>query len=252
MQPIKTYAFPRGGCGDGFLGQNELCDDGNVQDNDGCSANCQSDEKCGNRIVDRAVGEECDGPPPDPMQTCSADCKLDGCGNRIVEVDIGEVCDDGNRKSGDGCSSDCKSNETCGNGVMDINEECDIGISGPPGMPGISTAVCDADCTLPMCGDGFFNPFFIFEDPDTGIERQEECDTDGDSPICDADCTIPICGDGYTNRAIDRDGIAVEECDNGTDNSDVLPDACRQTRCRLPFCGDDVKRYGRGMRQRCR
>lgn len=39
------------------------------------------------------------------------------------------------------------------------------------------------------------------------------------------------CGNGQ------REGL--EECDNGTSNSDTLPDKCR-TDCRLPYCGDGV------------
>src|SRR3954470_5102008 len=37
--------------------ENEVCDDGNVLDGDGCSANCRSDETCGNGKVDTTVGE---------------------------------------------------------------------------------------------------------------------------------------------------------------------------------------------------
>jgi len=42
---------------------------------------------------------------------------------------------------------------------------------------------------------------------------------------------IVICGDGHIE--------GIEECDNGTDNSDLQPDACR-TNCVLPACGDGV------------
>jgi len=43
--------------------------------------------------------------------------------------------------------------------------------------------------------------------------------------------TSAVCGDG--NLA------GVEQCDDGADNDDTRPDACR-TSCRLPFCGDGV------------
>lgn len=61
-------------CGDGFESEGEICDDANSIDGDGCSAQCRSNETCGNNIVDVAVGEN---------------------------------CDDGNFLSGDGCSSRC-------------------------------------------------------------------------------------------------------------------------------------------------
>ena len=47
-------------CGDGRVDFNEICDDGNAMAGDGCSADCLSDETCGNGVVDQAVGEECD------------------------------------------------------------------------------------------------------------------------------------------------------------------------------------------------
>lgn len=59
-------------CGDGFLDPGEQCDDGNIQDEDGCSAICQLESQCGDGIRD-----------------------------------AGETCDDGNRGNGDGCSSVC-------------------------------------------------------------------------------------------------------------------------------------------------
>src|SRR5262252_7744578 len=70
-----------GVCGDAKLDPGEVCDDGNNVDGDGCSADCKSDETCGNGIVDVAKGE---------------------------------LCDDGNTVGGDACSADCKSDESCG------------------------------------------------------------------------------------------------------------------------------------------
>ena len=41
-------------CGNGLLDVYELCDDGNNRSGDGCSADCRSDETCGNAIADFA------------------------------------------------------------------------------------------------------------------------------------------------------------------------------------------------------
>jgi cysteine-rich repeat protein len=61
------------------------------------------------------------------------------CGNGVVEVT--EQCDDGNTVSCDGCSSTCKI-ERCGNRVVDCHEQCDDGaLNGQPGDP------CSARCT---------------------------------------------------------------------------------------------------------
>jgi cysteine-rich repeat protein len=115
-------------CGDGMIDPDETCDDGNRASGDGCSADCLSDETCGNGVLDSAVGEACDDGNTAGGDGCSADCQSDEtCGNSTL--DPGEICDDGNRRAGDGCSGDCRSDETCGNGVVDrvTGEDCDDG-----------------------------------------------------------------------------------------------------------------------------
>jgi cysteine-rich repeat protein len=91
-----------GACGDGLVDLDEECDDGNLQDGDGCSSECLLEE-CGNGTLD--VGEECDDGNSTDCDGCSASCKLEECGNGRVECD--EECDDGNTTDGDGCSSTC-------------------------------------------------------------------------------------------------------------------------------------------------
>src|SRR5262245_57403545 len=49
-------------CGNATMDPGEVCDDGNTIDGDGCSADCKSNETCGNGRVDRTVGEVCDTP----------------------------------------------------------------------------------------------------------------------------------------------------------------------------------------------
>jgi len=120
-------------CGDGVVDHDEVCDDGNTVSGDGCSADCKSDETCGNGIVDVAAGE---------------------------------TCDDGNTVGGDGCSANCQSNETCGNNVVDPGEDCDSG--------NVFTATCNPDCTKPRCGDGELN-----------MPAGESCD-DGNTTDTDA------------------------------------------------------------------
>src|SRR4029079_16282591 len=68
------------GCGNGVIRAPEVCDDGNRLHGDGCSADCLSNETCGNGVIDSVKGE---------------------------------ACDDGNTVSGDGCQANCAS-PTCG------------------------------------------------------------------------------------------------------------------------------------------
>jgi cysteine-rich repeat protein len=92
-------------CGDEVVDSGEQCDDGNNAGGDGCSADCLSDEQCGNGVVDASLGEECDDGNVDGGDGCGPQCTVEQCGNGIVDADEG--CDDGNFLSHDGCSSGC-------------------------------------------------------------------------------------------------------------------------------------------------
>ena len=79
-------------CGNGVLDDGELCDDGNKNAGDGCSAICQI-----------PAGWTCSGTP--------STCTMAGvCGDGMLGSS--ETCDDGNKTDGDGCSGDCKKIDT--------------------------------------------------------------------------------------------------------------------------------------------
>ncbi len=167
LMSCASGAPPR--CGDGYLGEDEVCDDGNNSDGDGCSADCGSQEICGNGLVDDAAGEVCDDGNTVSGDGCNETCRSDEtCGNGVVDddeecddgnvmagdgcsplcvtevcgdgmVDPGEVCDDGNEIDGDGCSANCLSDETCGNDIVDGGETCDDGNN-------VSGDGCSEDC----------------------------------------------------------------------------------------------------------
>ena len=63
----------------------------------------------------------------------------------------------------------------------------------------------------------------------------------GCQPSClfsyDACVANPVCGNGILEPSVDPNHT--EECDDGAQNSDVLPDACR-TNCKRSSCGDGV------------
>ncbi|MCA9610390.1 MAG: DUF4215 domain-containing protein [Myxococcales bacterium] len=211
------------GCGDGTVDRmSETCDDGNTVDGDGCSADCQSDETCGNGITDAAAGELCDDGNTEDGDNCRSDCLSDyACGNGVVD-DIAsggstdEVCDDGNMLNGDGCSADCLSDESCGNGVVDLaaGEVCDDGNT-------VDGDDCSADCSVSLlCGNGT-------------LDGVEECDdgntTDGDG--CSGTCLVEGCGNGRLD--------AGEDCDDGdSDDTNGCTTACSFTCSADSDCAD--------------
>ncbi|HEY5924927.1 MAG TPA: hypothetical protein VIV11_24770 [Kofleriaceae bacterium] len=62
-------------CGNFLRDANELCDDGNNVSGDSCSADCASDERCGNGFVDVGAGEQCDVDDVLGHDGCSSDCR---------------------------------------------------------------------------------------------------------------------------------------------------------------------------------
>jgi alpha-tubulin suppressor-like RCC1 family protein len=117
----------------------------------------------------------------------------------------------------------------CGNGEIESGEVCDDGNASDDDA--CLTGCADGtDCCVPSaCGDGFRNAL-----PDGQGGTVEACD-DGvnDGTTCRADCgqDFTLCGNGAMDQG--------EACDDGGQNSDETPDACR-TRCELPSCGDGV------------
>jgi cysteine-rich repeat protein len=94
-------------CGDGVIDveHGETCDPGLGPPDERCGPTCRV-RFCGNGVLE--AGETCDDGNLDPGDGCSADCLSDErCGNGHVDYATGEQCDDGNFRSGDGCSSGC-------------------------------------------------------------------------------------------------------------------------------------------------
>ena len=60
-------------------------------------------------------------------------------------LDVNEECDDGNSITGDGCSSDCKFEQVCccGDGTVNTGEDCDDGNTA-------SGDGCSSDCKLEL------------------------------------------------------------------------------------------------------
>jgi cysteine-rich repeat protein len=234
---------PESLCGNGMVDGVEMCDDGNVLAQDGCSANCLSDETCGNGVVDTDM--------PFNATDFPARC-LD---STTPDTQCAEVCDLGpnNNVPGSGCSPNCLSNESCGNLIVDshlpnfaplpLNENLDH-----PCLTGENAVDCREACddgnddagddcspnclSTEVCSNGITDPGETCDDGDTddasgchndcqsgascgdGLVDQvlgEQCDDVGESVRCDGPtaepasqrCTARICGDGYINSAME-------------------------------------------------
>lgn len=71
-------------CGNGTVDPGEECDDGNLINNDGCSALCQTEVGCGNGSLD--PGEECDDGNLSSGDCCSALCQTELIISNVLET----------------------------------------------------------------------------------------------------------------------------------------------------------------------
>ena len=229
-------------CGNAQLEDGEICDDGNTDDDDGCSTECVVED-----------GWEC-SEPGEPC-TKKKENKKSVCGDGKLAKD--EDCDDGNKKSGDGCSSGCvvedgwtcsdagepcekKSDadtDVCGDGKITGEEKCDDGNSEDGDGCSGSCAIEDGwtcgeagqACTEEkiVCGDGKIG----------GDEKCDDGNTNGDDG-CSSSCTVEegwncpgagapcepiveevVCGDGKIGGE--------EVCDDSnTENGDGCSSSC--------------------------
>lgn len=156
-------------CGNEIVETGEECDDGNLKDGDGCSADCKKERgvedndlagpglNCGNGVIEES--EECDGNNgcADGVEVCE-NCvcvKLESpiCGNDVLEE--GEQCDGNNDTCSSGlvCSRFCQcvsEDLVCGNGVVDRGEDC-----GEPTLPECGPGKECAECQCVEFGCGF-------------------------------------------------------------------------------------------------
>jgi cysteine-rich repeat protein len=143
-------SLEQGRCGDGFVGREEACDDGNRVSGDGCDDSCRIEPPyCGDGRVDE--GEDCDDANALDDDACREGCVAARCGDGTV-WELEEQCDDGNSTSGDGCSTACvlepvSAGPRCGDGVLDAGEACDDGNDADGDG-------CLAGCSWATCGDG--------------------------------------------------------------------------------------------------
>ena len=237
---------PTGACGNGIIQVGEECEKGTVSDIFGnvddclelgflggklsCSNECKLDttkcigeERCGNGIVD--PGETCDGDNFGDLT--STDC-----------IEYSAFFSEGTLSCTDDCQIDtlgCVGAETCGNGIIDDEEQCDgdlfIGVNDNlctsfsevyiegtlicDGCTAVDTSECEVE---PLCGDGIISGEEIC---DAGEEEVGSCAEAflgifmGGTYACTDDCSnldtincieLPPCGNGVIDSG--------EQCDD--------------------------------------
>ncbi len=227
------------GCGNGVVDADEMCDDGNNDDADGCSATCEvedgyacADEPsvctelvCGDGVI--SSGEDCDDGNTDAGDGCSATCEVeDGftcmnepsecmltvmapeCGDGVIEV--GEDCDDGNTDAGDGCSATCEVEDgfTC-------EEEPSVCM-----MTQVNEAKCGDGViqSAETCDDGNVN---AGDGCSATCEVEDGYACTGEPSGCEKQMSEPECGDGMVQGN--------EQCDDGnTDAGDGCSATCQK------------------------
>jgi cysteine-rich repeat protein len=174
-------------CGDGIVHDKqagtEECDDGNAAAGDGCSVTCT--RECGNAVLDYYCSE----PETSAGQPCAIDPDCDsapaaGDGRCIT----GEVCDPGNAglcvddTINPVCSDFCVI-AACGNGLVECDEECDLG-----GLNSVPGSGCTTGCTRNLAekpGSGECPAAFTVDLPPQPLPTQREICIDGAG--CDFD-----------------------------------------------------------------
>ncbi len=227
----KEEPKPENKCGNGVRESGEECDDGNLQNGDGCPVDCS--------YIEDGYGCPPSGgacwllnPPEPPPED-------DKCGD--YELNEGEQCDDGAKDDGDGCSSTCQIEDGwmcpdysncvkigCGDGIKEADEDCDPSIDGSLPVdyddtydPEVGNTKCTSNCKFPaFCGDGKVQQ-----------EEGEDCDTGLDFVAYDKDyvksgthkCTTkcknaPYCGDGIWQSDFEKCDPSVEGTGVGCNN----------------------------------
>lgn len=243
-----------GQCGDGIVQTGEACDDGNLQDDDGCSSACRLEQKTG--------GGESLGCPegiepgesfraPDGCNTCLcgkdglAACTKMACptpppGDRCQPY----ICPDGSRPPS--CTDDghvinyfadpcLSSRPVCGNGICEDGEDsvCPPCVGGGPcPMMPCRSGSCPQDCAIddeepePLsCSDqkAAFNDL---------ARQNAACISDADCMLFDASCPFITCGVAV-NRSAKADLAAAADAYNTcirTNNGPIMCASCiRQT-----------------------
>lgn len=171
-------------CGDGVVDFGEQCDEGtqnSATTPDRCRPDCNT-PRCGDTVRDVLAGEGCDDGDLTNGDGCSAQCVPESCGDNFLGAF--EECDAGANNSNttaNACRTNCVA-AFCGDGVRDTGEQCDQGISNSDSEPDR----CRRDCQTPTCGDGVVDSNEECDTADSATAKN--CQSDCLLPSVDEGC----------------------------------------------------------------
>jgi cysteine-rich repeat protein len=232
-------------CGDGIQqAAFEVCDDGNLDNGDTCTAGCAAPSGCGNGLLDSP--EECDDANGNNTDVCVTGCLFNVCGDGFVNVGE-EACDDGNTTSGDGCAADCLSLEeesaggAVGGSTLTITTDTEADgatpsdpvettLSAPPGTISGTLAIVEQTAP-PVAPAGFVFMGTLVTVTATDIVPAPTATT----PLTlsfQIDASVIPAGQSASSIEIRKDGAAVAACTGAA--GVASPDPCVATRTTLP------------------
>ena len=195
-------------------GMETVCEGGS-DDGEICQSDADCDETCGDIEYQTVRTRSCDN------RSCSfsnwSECRRfeQSCGNGVVEGQ--EQCDDGNDSNNDACKNDCTPN-VCGDGAVYTGvESCDLGSQNGQGCNppyGGTCNSCTSACKLETTSGGFCG-----DDQVNGNE------------ICDGTVGPFYCFDQDANNQSQTRGAQCSLSQLGSTSSGICPDGgtCRWT-----------------------
>ncbi|MFH1425340.1 MAG: S8 family serine peptidase [archaeon] len=197
-------------CGDGNLGEEEFCDDGNLISCDGCRNDCsRADGVCGDGI--KECGEECDDGNLIDGDGCSSLCEVEEA-ECVVDEDCG---DDGNVCNGE---ESCVSGECVGGVALD----CDDGV-------GCTVDYCDpVNGCIHTMSDGVCGSDELY------CNGREFCDGVLDCQVAAVNCPDgEWCDEEFDMCVEEPDCFSDEDC--GDDGNVCTDFACSNGKCEVSY-----------------